>query len=34
MKKISAHAIDLVQDPFGNYAITEVINVTKAALTL
>ncbi len=27
MNKIYVHAIDLVQDPFGNYAITEIINV-------
>lgn len=28
MKKIQENAIDLVQDPFGNYAITEIINVS------
>jgi hypothetical protein len=29
MKKIQENAVDLVQDPFGNYAITEVINVSQ-----
>ncbi len=27
MQKISENAIELVQNPFGNYAVTEVLNV-------